>query len=112
MVGAILKAKGAEKWRLAAAAYLHLNQFDPADGMRAREATYRIIKANKEAKEALKYSGNIYHSTKDGSIREGLNMPAGMLAYIELFDPEVLSTKQNLHKLMKALPQFVTADRI
>lgn len=112
MVRDIMNAKGEQRWRLAAAAYLHLNQRDPVDGMKAREACARIIRENQRTKEALRLSGNLYSSTDDGSIREGLNMPVGMLAYIELFDPEVLATKGNLHKLMKVFPEFTTVSRI
>lgn len=112
MVRDIMNAKGAEKWRLAAAAYLHLNQHDPVDNMKAREATARIIAENKKVKEALYFSGNLYHSTESGSIREGLCMPVGMLAFIELFDPECLKTKGSLAKMMRAFPEFTTANRI
>lgn len=111
MVSAILKADGAQKWRLAAAAYLHLNKsdWDPVAGeyISARESTARVLA---EVKRERTMQANKFASG-DG-IRQTLRMPPGMLAHIELFDPEVIKTKGGLHKLCRAFPQFCLAERI
>lgn len=128
MLKNVLSQQGIPRWQAAAALYLYLNptdkQIDEETGMMietltAQQANRLLIEENKEFRKELELAGNDFGISKDDNSgrRWGLRMLPGMLQFIELIDPEVLSgtpleRKKSLHKLMEAFPMYRILKRI
>lgn len=124
----VLSRQGPERWRAAANFYLYLNpvsmHIDPETGVLvktedARMQNRNIIAAVKEIRQELELTGNKFGTSDDVNIGRlyRLSMPAAMLRFIEMIDPDVLSgntheRKASIHALMRTFPEYCVSPVI
>lgn len=107
---------GPKRWRMAAAAWVNLNQIQES-GMNAKEEYIAVAESVKERREHLYNKFAELKSTdtvRDSSVREVIEMPAGLGGFIKMFDRMAFDKdnpdcKRNLRKLREEFPEFCVA---
>jgi hypothetical protein len=124
----VLSLDGAKRWRAAAELYLYLNpksytwdeQLDQAVvAMDARTEARIIAEEAAELREGLKAIGNELglSEDKESGRRYALRMPATMLKFIQLIDPDLLDgtpeeRRESLRRLTAEFQEFQVLTRI
>lgn len=112
---------GPRRWRASAAIWLNLNKVQAGSGLTSGQEYLAVCKLvrgmrddqrNKFAELSAAPSGAIGGS----GVRHGFEMPAGMWAYIKMFDKLAFDkdnpdAKTNLAKLIKEFPELAVAEK-
>lgn len=111
---------GPRRWRASAAIWFNLNKLQPESGLSAQKEYVAVCKMVKDMRGQLKNKFAELMSTDtatDSGVRHGLEIPAGMWAYIKMFDKPAFeasnpNASKNMRLLMKEFPELTVAEKI
>lgn len=113
MEAIIAMPSGGKRWRATAALWVNLNQLQE-DGLRAKEAYLQTAQAVADKRDSLVDKFAELKSTdtaRDSTVRESLELPAGLWAFIKMYDKLAFERsnpdcKRNLKRLREEFPEF------
>lgn len=124
----MLSLQGPKRWRAAANLYLYLNPLSlgvdpetlqPIAKIDAQTENQIILEECKQLRKALQLSGNEMGKSwdKTSNRRYALRMPAPMLQFLQLIDPDLLQgspdeRRKSLHELQVEFKEYQVLTRI
>ena len=118
MEAVIAMPSGPERWRAVAAMWVNINQVQPVDGLRAKEAYLQAVREVNEKRSQLYDDFGQIKSTdtaRDSGMRESFEMPAGLWAWLKMFDMDAFKTpadtRKNIKRLRETFPEFSVARK-
>lgn len=108
---------GHERWRAIAAMWVNINQ-PQDDGLTAKEAYLQAVREVNDKRQHLhdefaQLKAN--DKVRDSGMRESFELPAGLWAWLKLFDMDSFKTpaltRRNMRALREEFPEFSVATR-
>lgn len=119
MEAIIAMPSGRKRWRAIASAWVNINQLQ-SDGYRAKEAYLKAVESVEKKRDHLldkKFALIGDHGKVDtnAGMRESLELPAGLWAWLKLFDMDAFRSpadiKRNMPLLRAEFPEFTVAEK-